>query len=72
MDTLIDLKDCKRDKWYEIIFTCDEPRFFEIGIFPTQHIQLIGHQGGLYRVRVGSTEWAIREEQGKCIKVKEI
>jgi Fe2+ transport system protein FeoA len=72
VDTLIDLKDCKKNKLYEIVMTCDEPRFFEIGILPTQQIQLLKYQGGLYQVKVGETVWAVREEQGKCIKVKEI
>lgn len=68
---MIDLKDCKTNKWYEIMMTCEEPRFFEIGIFPGQDIKLIKYQGGLYQVKVGGSVWAIREEQGKCIKVKE-
>lgn len=69
---LIDLKDCKLNKRYEIVMTCDEPRFFEIGIFPTQHITLKAYQHGLYRIRLDNSDWAIREEQGSCIKVKEI
>jgi len=69
---LINLKDCKPYKLYEIVLTCDEPRFFEIGLFPTQKIMLLKHQGGLYRIRVDNSEWAIREEQGKCIKLKEL
>ena len=71
-NNLIDLKDCKKNKRYEIVLTCEEPRFFEIGIFPTQQIELMKYQGGLYQVKVGETIWAVREEQGKCIKVKEI
>lgn len=71
-NNLIDLKDCKKNKWYEIVLTCEEPRFFEVGIFPTQKIKVNAHQGGIYRIKVDNTEWAIREEQGSCIKVKEI
>lgn len=69
---LIDLKDCIIGNTYEIVLTCEEPRFFEIGIFPTQQIQLMKYQGGLYQVKVSETIWAVREEQGNCIKVKEI
>lgn len=71
---LINLKDCQKNKWYEIVVTCDEPRFFEIGIFPTQRIRVLQKQrkGGLYRIDVEGTSWAIHEEQGNCIKVKEI
>jgi len=54
------------------VLTCDEPRFFEVGIIPTQKIKLIQYQGGLYRVRIDNSDWAIREEQGKCIKVRPI
>ena len=69
---LIDLKHCKRNKWYEIVLSCDEPRFYEIGVFKGQKIKLLKHHGGLYRVRLDNSDWAIREEQGSCIKVKEI
>lgn len=69
---LIDLKNCKTNKLYEIVLTCDEPRFFEIGIFPGQKIKLLKYQGGLYRLRLDNSDWAIREAQGSCIKVKEI
>jgi len=71
-NNLIDLKDCKKNKRYEIVLTCKEPRFFEIGIFPTQKISVITHQSGMYKIRVDNAQWVIREEQGSCIKVKEI
>lgn len=69
---LIDLKDCIIGNTYEIVLTCDEPRFFEIGIIPTQRIKLVQYQGGLYKIQIENSQWAIREEQGNCIKVKEI
>ncbi len=69
---IIDLKDCKPYKEYEIVVTCDEPRFFEIGLFPTQKIKMISHHGKLYKIQIENSQWAIREEQGNCIKVKEI
>lgn len=69
---MIDLKDCTLGKLYEIVLTCDEPRFFEVGIIPTQKIKVLAYQGGMYRIRIDNSDWAIREEQGKCIKVKEV
>lgn len=69
---LIDLSKCIFRKEYEIVMTCDVPRFFEVGIFPTQKIKVLAHQGGMYRIRIDNTDWAIREEQANCIKVKEV
>jgi hypothetical protein len=69
---LIDLSKCIFEKEYEIVMTCDIPRFYEIGIYATQKIKVLARQGGMYRIRIDNTSWMIREEQARCIKVKEI
>lgn len=67
----MNLLDVNVGKWYDITTTCQELKFWELGIMPEEKVRVLKKQGGLILLELEPRNiFAIRKEQAKCIKVK--
>jgi Fe2+ transport system protein FeoA len=65
--TLNDLKE----KDSAVIDTVNNERLKQMGIVATRTVTVLRRMTGCLHIRVGSTEWAIRDQDAKSITIKE-
>jgi len=63
--TLNDLKE----KDQAVIASVTNERLQQMGIVPTRVVTVLRRKPGCLHIRVGSTEWAIRDQDARSVKI---
>ena len=63
--TLNDLKE----KDQAVIHSVSNERLQQMGIVPTKIVTVLRRMACCLHIRVGSTEWAIRDQDAKSVKI---